>query len=670
MSNTSTPPAWRWSTLILAMLSLSIGWGIRGNFGHEFGAMLAGTLCGTAVALFSGREDWRRRVLYFAFFGALGWGFGGSMSYMQVVSYTHSGHWVSQLYGFYGTFALGFLWSAMGGAGTAYPAVEDRERLTALMKPLIWVFVVWALYYFFEDPLEKWYTATFYGEKGVDQRWFRQKSPFYWLDTDWLQAFLALIALCAFDQWQRRANPAGWLMLTVFAVCGAALGFVVQWELTTAGAMNSILAAVVQPQGDITQFDRDNLITNWPQFFSDIGSHLGWIFGVIFGVGLYFFIFGKWSSGSALLMHMALGWYIAFLAMPVFGSLFLSDYGGFRMTPPRGDNWAGLVGVLAGTMIYMSRNGLIAVNYATLVSGFVGGLGLAGTQFLKLMLTSFGNPVLVEDPAVQEAWKHWQGANWHSLVIEQGVGLVYGLGIALAMAWLSTRLKPLTDEPPVRRWTEAFCVFFLLNVLVYVNVVKAVTADWTSTDGRPLGFRSVPETMKMPLFQYVEMSAWAWYSLLFACLSICTVLLLEEHLRRPLSVVPKSWLGKGQMFYLIFLWAIVIGNFQKALVSFTEQRIGTEGTVFFNAIVATYIILYYGRERETVPLQPISRFGPAIAKLVPAGFVAVLVACLSFYAGTRAVYGDKFSGFGGENRRFGPQADWLVKPVLKNAEHR
>ncbi len=93
---------------LLTGLSLSIGWGIRGNFGHEYGAMIPGALAAMAAVLLSGREDWWRRIAYFAFFGALGWSFGGSMSYMQVIAYTHSGHSGSVFYRFACLFVIGF----------------------------------------------------------------------------------------------------------------------------------------------------------------------------------------------------------------------------------------------------------------------------------------------------------------------------------------------------------------------------------------------------------------------------------------------------------------------------------------------------------------------------------------------------------------------------------
>src|SRR5271166_2220566 len=103
-------------TVVLCALSLSLGWGIRGNFGHAHGAMIPGALATLAAVLMSGREDWWRRSAFFAMFGALGWAFGGRMSYMQVIAYTHSGHAPSQLYGFACLCVIGFLWAALGGA--------------------------------------------------------------------------------------------------------------------------------------------------------------------------------------------------------------------------------------------------------------------------------------------------------------------------------------------------------------------------------------------------------------------------------------------------------------------------------------------------------------------------------------------------------------------------
>lgn len=70
-------PLFRWPAVLLGMLSLSIGWGIRGDCGHECGAVMPGLICAVAVCLFSGRNGWRELALLFAFFGSIGWGIGG-----------------------------------------------------------------------------------------------------------------------------------------------------------------------------------------------------------------------------------------------------------------------------------------------------------------------------------------------------------------------------------------------------------------------------------------------------------------------------------------------------------------------------------------------------------------------------------------------------------------
>jgi hypothetical protein len=107
--------------------------------------MIPGALAAMAAVLLSSRDDWRPQIVYFAMFGALGWSFGGSISYMQVVAYTHSGHSLSVFYGFACLFVIGFLWAALGGAGTALPAVVDQAFLNSLFFPVGLVFIFWWL---------------------------------------------------------------------------------------------------------------------------------------------------------------------------------------------------------------------------------------------------------------------------------------------------------------------------------------------------------------------------------------------------------------------------------------------------------------------------------------------------------------------------------------------
>ena len=692
MSHTKAVPLFQIPSIALVMLSMSIGWGIRGNFGHEFGAMIAGTLASIAIALCSGREDWQRRVLFFGLFGGIGWGFGASMSYMQIVSYSQSWHAPSQLYGFFGVFVLGLLWSSLGGLGLAFAASETRERLTALFKPMLVVFFLWGILYFVEDPMDEWYKKLISGGDTGDLTWFRQKSPFYWLDADWMQALLALIGVCMFDlydRWtgKRESLTGGSRELTsfiAFPVIGMTIGAGIQWLLGKVGILTPFVNFIVQPQGDpnapivdnggnLLEFDPPlidaDFVTNWPQFFSDLGPQVGWMLGLLAGFAVFFTIYGKWRSSSSLILYMALGWYIVFLALPVGLSPFFGDVGGFRMTPPRSDNWAGVLGVWLGAMLWMHRNGLTKVNYVSGITAVLGGLGFMTIQFTKVMLMSFGNRGATDDVTVQESWKHWQSANWHSLVMEQGAGLLFGLALVISMGLLSTRSNRVEDDPPVRAWTEGFCAFFILNILLYVNLVKIVR-DFTAE--RAAGFRSVPMKMKMPLIESVELSAWAWFSLMFLFISICSATLLAIHYRRRLLIVPTTWPGKGMMIYLLFLWAMVIGNFMKAVVAFHEQRLGTEGLIFVNAIIATFLILAHVHGPKPIQEPDESRWQPLWKKIVTAGIVVLIISAFGYTGITRHVYHGQAVGGNSpmNNMRFGESADWYIKPIIKTKKHR
>src|SRR4051812_2754289 len=173
--------------------------------------MIPGALAAMAAVLLSGRSDWVKSLPSFAMFGALGWSFGGSISYMQVIGYTHSGHSPSVLYGFACLFVIGFLWAAIGGAGTALPAVLDRERLTEFFVPLTVLFAAW------------WLQGVVVGLFETHSADFRHEDPLYWYDTDWLDVLVALVATLTLAAVRRRLNDASRLIL--FMTVGWWAGF-------------------------------------------------------------------------------------------------------------------------------------------------------------------------------------------------------------------------------------------------------------------------------------------------------------------------------------------------------------------------------------------------------------------------------------------------------------
>jgi hypothetical protein len=498
---------------LAAALSLSIGWGIRGNFGHEYGAMIPGALAAIAAVLLAGREDWWRRIAYFAFFGALGWSFGGSISYMQVIGYTHSGDSRSVAYGFACLFVIGFLWATFGGAGTSLPACLSREQLTEFFVPLTAVFGAWWL----QDLAIAWFDHT-----DPD---FRHTDPLYWYDTDWLGVLVAVVAVL------------------------------------------------------ITAFARRRL-----------------------------------DSASSLILHLGVGWWLGFLLLVV--GL------GWRMTPPRGDNWAGCAGMAIGLWVYLARRGLHHVLLASLVCGFFGGFGFATATLFKLIEIKTG----------------WQ-TNLHS-VLEQTYGFINGLGVAAAIVFLRARAPRVDDSPPVRRWTEDYAVLFVLVGIAYLNLRKNPGA-WVKAN-------TVPATL-------YGLSADTWFNLAYLALAGLFFAALIAHRRHPLPLIPSSDAGKAQLLFLVLLWWMVAGNFERAVVGFAPQRLITEGVIHLNAAICSLLVLLCVPAPYSLACSD-GPTAPTLRRVVGVGLMATVLSLAADWGIVRAVWGNQHAGHSALHIRFGPNA--------------
>ena len=692
--------------IFLIGISLSIGWGIRGNFGHEYGAAFAGCLAAIAGALLSGREDWRDRVAYFAFFGALGWGFGASQSYMQVLSYTESGHALSQWYGYLAVFYIGFLWAATGGAGTAFAAVAGKDQIVKIFVPLLFVFGAWQLLDLLEEPVAKWLQEG----AAFDDTWSRHKNPLYWFDADYLPAAFALLGAGIYDLYQRRGSRNRWL-LPAFAAGGALLGLSVQLLIRAAGLEDNIASVFTYLQGDpayinpdtgLPAYEATNLLNNWPQWFSDYPRHVGWFLGFILGITAYFLFFGKFRNGASLFVYMGLGWLIVFLLFPVLGSLFVADYGGIRMTPPRSDDWAGITGVFIGTSIWLWKNNLKPVAVASLISGTIGGLGFAGIQWLKQLMMSFGNPRILESKgilsgspeflAVTSRWADWQAQNWHSF-LEQSYGFVNGIAIAVALGFLASRIRLHPTGEKVcphsgGRWTRAFSVLFVLFALTYFNIVKNV-AVWSEQLNPGVWQRTItgaggetskapalwdlPYLGRLPGIDFLHLTPTAWFNLTWVLLTAACIFIVVRHYRSPLPVIPKSYLAKGQLIFLILLWMMVVANFERALTGWHPSRLLTEWVIFINAIIATALILLIPKEEEQVFITEFNEYPRYYRRLWVKTAGVLMISGLLFLGTNRMIYHypeyNKLN-FKTYHTRFGPNASWRTRPNLKNAEHR
>lgn len=184
-----------WLTrLALPGLAMSLGWGIRGDYGHEAGALLPGALLALACSLTAGRADWLARAACLGLLGALGWAIGGQMSYGMVIGYSGQATWREVLYGFAALFVIGALWGGIGAGVLALGLTWGRAQLESCVGPLSALYVVWLLLDF--SGATEWLSG----------RWWSL------YDSDWVAATTALLTagVCAWavERWR----PACWLM--------------------------------------------------------------------------------------------------------------------------------------------------------------------------------------------------------------------------------------------------------------------------------------------------------------------------------------------------------------------------------------------------------------------------------------------------------------------------
>ena len=78
---------------------------------------------------------------------------------------------------------------------------------------------------------------------------------------------------------------------------------------------------------------------------------------------------------------MAVGWWLAFLLLP--------NLLGLRMTPPRGDNWAGCLGMTLGLLVFL---------YARKLFGMAAGLFALAFSCLEPTILAHGRIVHTDVP--------------------------------------------------------------------------------------------------------------------------------------------------------------------------------------------------------------------------------------------------------------------------------
>ena len=100
--------------MLFTALAGGMGWGIRGQYGHETGAMLAGLLVALVLVYLFGYHLSSLSAARAVALATVAIGFGGSMTYGQTLGLTQDapliGNMAALRWGLLGTFIKGSIW--------------------------------------------------------------------------------------------------------------------------------------------------------------------------------------------------------------------------------------------------------------------------------------------------------------------------------------------------------------------------------------------------------------------------------------------------------------------------------------------------------------------------------------------------------------------------------
>jgi len=275
----ASPSPSLWSVILLTAMASGMGWGIRGQYGHETGAMIAGLLVGLVLVFRFCPQAASLPAARAVAWCTIGISFGGSMTYGQTVGLTHDpslvGNWAALRWGMLGLAIKGGIWIGFAGvflgmalSGFRYRLVE-LAALLAAMLPLL--FLGFHLFNQPFDPVNKvlprfYFSADWRWQPGAELKPRRE----YWGGL-----LLALVGVIAYAGWIRRDRLAR--NLALWAILGGALGFPLGQSLQAFHAWNRDLFR----QAWLAGFDQH---INW---WNMMETTFGATFGAVLAIGLW-----------------------------------------------------------------------------------------------------------------------------------------------------------------------------------------------------------------------------------------------------------------------------------------------------------------------------------------------------------------------------------------------
>ena len=227
MENNPTNNIRWWHPVLFAAMAGGMAWGIRGQYGHETGAMIAGLLVGLTLTLLLCPHVAPRKVVRAVAWCTVAMGVGGSMTYGQTVGLTHNapmiGHWQALRWGMLGLAIKGGIWIGFAGVflGMGLGGVRYRplEMLALMIAALVAFFVGESVLNAPFDPANKALPAIYFS---AHWHW-EPDSVLKPRPECWGGLLLALAAVTAYAGGWRKDRLAR--NLAHWGILGGAIGF-------------------------------------------------------------------------------------------------------------------------------------------------------------------------------------------------------------------------------------------------------------------------------------------------------------------------------------------------------------------------------------------------------------------------------------------------------------
>lgn len=265
--------------VVMPALAAGMGWGIRGQYGHETGAMMAGVLASlTLVSIFAPHFTSLSAARAAALMAAA-IGIGGSMTYGQTVGLTHDrelvGHLDAWCWGMLGLAVKGGLWIGFGGAFLGMGLSGKRYRFIEMFVVMLGLLGLYCLGLWFlntpYNPEQKILPKIYFSD-----HWdFEPNADLKPRPEVWGGLLAAWIGLTLYVGWLRNDSLA-W-RLSLWGFLAGALGFPGGQSLQSFHAWHSEAMAASSWKWLYSHF-------NW---WNVMETTFGTIWGAVLGLGVW-----------------------------------------------------------------------------------------------------------------------------------------------------------------------------------------------------------------------------------------------------------------------------------------------------------------------------------------------------------------------------------------------